>query len=308
MGTPDGADGDRSRLSRRSFLAVTGTLATAAAVPACTPARDRGAVPREGPSAVPQPGLNVPEAATGEGLGRFLDPQQIAVVTAMAARIVPGDADDPGAVEAGAVEYIDRMLATHEGYAERTYTLRPYAQTYDGDTPPPAEDGVIWVHEDEIDRYGWQSGLTPREIYRMGLPRLDALAQQRHGSDFVDLDDDLQDELLAALEDDEDDDVDALFTDFPSSTFFALVRLHVVEGFLSDPVYGGNRDLAGWRHIGFPGAQRGYSPQELMDPDFSREPQSLAHLPAMHGSHRADDHGGEALGSIRRRHPNGPLD
>ncbi|MBS3941216.1 MAG: gluconate 2-dehydrogenase subunit 3 family protein, partial [Actinobacteria bacterium] len=155
---------------------MTGTLATAAMVPGCTTGRNSAAVPAEGPSATPQPGLDVPEAAAGGTLGRFLDPHQVSLVTAIAARIIPGDADDPGAVEAGAVEYIDRVLAAYEGYPQRTYTARPWAQTYDGDTPPPDEEGVIWVHEDEIGRYGWQSGLTPREIYRMGLPRLDALA------------------------------------------------------------------------------------------------------------------------------------
>lgn len=301
-------DGERSRLSRRSFLAVTGTLATAAVVPGCTVARGPASVPAEGPSATPQPGLDVPEAAVDPTLGRFLDPEQITLVTAIAARIIPGHAEDPGAVEAGAVEYIDRVLAAYEGHPQRTYTARPLAQTYAGDAPPPDEEGVIWVHEDEIDRYGWQSGLTPREIYRMGLPRLDALAERRHGTGFADLDEQAQDELLAALEDDEDEDVGELFDDLPAGTFFELVRGHVVEGFLADPVYGGNRDLVGWRHVGFPGAQRGYSPQELLQPDFARPPQGLAQLPMMHGAHRADDHGGAALGSIRRRHPNGPLD
>ncbi|MFA9443916.1 gluconate 2-dehydrogenase subunit 3 family protein [Egicoccus sp. AB-alg6-2] len=302
---------ERSRLSRRSFLAVTGTLATAAVVPGCTTGRGTPAVPQEGPSAAPQPGLDVAEAATGDRLGRFLDPQQIAIVAAIAARVIPGDADDPGAVEAGAVEYIDRLLATHESYPQRTYTQRPFAQTYEGDTEPPPEPGVIWVREDQLDRYGWQSGIPPREIYRMGLPRLDALAEQRHGSAFAELGDDDQDALLRALEDDEDDDVGELFDEVPASTFFDLVRGHVVEGFLADPVYGGNRDLVGWEHIGFPGSQRGYSPQELLDPNFSRPPQGLAQLPMMHGAHREDDHhdhGGAALGSIRRRHPNGPLD
>lgn len=303
----DQAGPRRPGLSRRSFLAATGTLAAASALPGCT--RDGDRTPAAGASAVPQPGLRVPENVehTGTAIGRFLDPDQIAIVTAMAARIIPGDDDDPGAVQAGAVEYIDRLLATHEGYPRRTYTSRPFAQTYEGDEPPPDEEGVIWVHEDEIERYGWQSGLPPREIYRMGLPRLDVLAEQREGTGFADLDEDAQDSLLEAIEDAEDDDVNDLFDELPSSTFFELVRQHVVEGFLSDPIYGGNRDLVGWQLIGFPGSQRGYSPEEMLDPDFSRPPQGLAQLPMMHGGHHEDEHG-EALGSLRRRHPNGPLD
>ena len=28
------------------------------------------------------------------------------------------------------------------------------------------------------------------------------------------------------------------------------------EGMFADPIYGGNRDFAGWKLIGYPGAQR----------------------------------------------------
>jgi gluconate 2-dehydrogenase gamma chain len=41
----------------------------------------------------------------------FLNPAEAETVDALAARIVPGDADDPGAREAGAVHYVDRALA-----------------------------------------------------------------------------------------------------------------------------------------------------------------------------------------------------
>jgi gluconate 2-dehydrogenase gamma chain len=290
-----------ARLSRRSFLAATGTLATAAVVPACT-ARD-GIVPTEGPSAVPQPGIRVPEA-TGAAT-RFLNPDQYELVEAIAARIIPGDDDDPGAVQAGVVEYIDRLLATHEGYPQRTYTSGPYADSYDpAEGEPEPEDGVIWVEEDELERYGWQSRFSPREIYRMGLARFQELVESRHGGSFLDLSADDQDALLEAIEDAEDDDVAEAFDPIGADTFFGLVHKHVIEGFLSDPMYGGNQGLVGWQLVGFPGAQRAYSPQEMLDPGFSRPPQSLAQLPMLHGAHA--DH--DAMGSVRRRHPRGPID
>jgi gluconate 2-dehydrogenase gamma chain len=293
-----------SRLSRRSFLAVTGTLATAAVVPACT---TRGGqelvVPPEGPVAAPQVGTRVPEAA-GTAT-RFLNPDQHQLVEAIAARIIPGDDDDPGAVQAGVVDYIDRLLATHEGYPQRTYTQGPYADTYDpADGEPEPEDGVIWVEEEELERYGWQSRFAPREIYRMGLARFQELVEARHGGRFVDLSEDEQDALLEAIEDAEDDDVEDIFEPVGADTFFDLVHKHVVEGFLADPMYGGNQGLVGWELIGFPGAQRAYSPAEMVDPDFHRPPQSLAQLPMLHGAHGDDP----ALGSVRRRHPKGPID
>jgi gluconate 2-dehydrogenase gamma chain len=36
--------------------------------------------------------------------------------------------------------------------------------------------------------------------------------------------------------------------------FFEAIRTHTIMGFLSDPQYGGNRDRAGWKLIGFSGA------------------------------------------------------
>jgi gluconate 2-dehydrogenase gamma chain len=35
---------------------------------------------------------------------------------------------------------------------------------------------------------------------------------------------------------------------------------NTVEGFFSDPLYGGNKDMAGWKLIGFPGARYDYRP------------------------------------------------
>jgi len=46
-----------------------------------------------------------------------------------------------------------------------------------------------------------------------------------------------------------------------------VVREHTIEGFFCDPVYGGNRDAVGWRLVGFPGAQWGYT-AEQMQPGF----------------------------------------
>jgi gluconate 2-dehydrogenase gamma chain len=59
--------------------------------------------------------------------------------------------------------------------------------------------------------------------------------------------------------------------------FFDMLLKMTVEGFFSDPVYGGNRDMAAWRMIGFPGAYADY--YQAIDKHgvkFVREPMSLA--------------------------------
>jgi gluconate 2-dehydrogenase gamma chain len=58
------------------------------------------------------------------------------------------------------------------------------------------------------------------------------------------------------------------------------------EGFFSDPVYGGNRDMVGWKMIGFPGAYASYHHLiELHGIKYDRAPMSLGE----HGSHIMPD-------------------
>ena len=46
--------------------------------------------------------------------------------------------------------------------------------------------------------------------------------------------------------------------DVDEPSFFDLVLSNTREGFLADPAYGGNRDMAGWKMIGFPGPRYDY--------------------------------------------------
>jgi gluconate 2-dehydrogenase gamma chain len=40
--------------------------------------------------------------------------------------------------------------------------------------------------------------------------------------------------------------------------FFETLLQDTRQGFFADPVYGGNRDMAAWKMIGFPGARYDY--------------------------------------------------
>ena len=45
---------------------------------------------------------------------------------------------------------------------------------------------------------------------------------------------------------------------FSTKEFFELVLQGAMEGFFADPLYGGNKNMAGWKMIGFPGARYDY--------------------------------------------------
>jgi gluconate 2-dehydrogenase gamma chain len=48
-----------------------------------------------------------------------------------------------------------------------------------------------------------------------------------------------------------------------------------MEGYLSDPAYGGNRGMAAWKMIGFPGAYASYYDLVGENVAFNAEPMSL---------------------------------
>lgn len=280
----------RHSLSRRRFLKASGAVAAAAGVAtvgvSCldddpsdkTIGSERLDEFKEAPITYTN---NVPAPPTDpepDYLG-FFSAHEAATVDALVSRILPGDAEDPGAHEAGIMNFIDVKLSAYEGFWEPTYREPPFAEAATGSATgssnsAPASGRSIMVDPAELERYGFQSMLTPREAYRVGLSSLDGYAMSSAGSKFVDLSDGQQDAIVGALE-----SGDATRFTTPSATgFFKMVRTDVIEGMFGDPAYGGNRDKAGWKLIRYPGAQRGYTVEDMHTETSNREPQSLAEL------------------------------
>ncbi len=257
-------------VSRRLFLKSSGaaTATAGAAAPA--------AAQEASPAATPGDAAPVP---SGPAI-QFFNAVESEMVDALTARILPGTPDDPGAREAGVVFYIDRELAgANQGYTVKTYTQGPYLGVTEDQASVEATSRtdiyqVVPVREADVSRYGYQSVLTPQELYRRGLASLAAYAESEYGDAFVALSGEQQDAIIQALEADEAPRFEA-----PSGqAFFTMVRNHTIEGMFSDPLYGGNRDKVGWRLIGFPGARGFYTAEEMANPDFSAEPVSLAEM------------------------------
>lgn len=75
---------------------------------------------------------------------------------------------------------------------------------------------------------------------------LDHVARQQHRRDFAALDSARQDALLTGLAH------GTLFLDgVPQRPLFRALHTLTLEGYLCDPVHGGNADMAGWKAIGF---------------------------------------------------------
>ena len=108
-----------------------------------------------------------------------------------------------------------------------------------------------------------------QDFYRRGLAQLDAHCRKTYDQPFVRLTAAQQDEVIGALEAGKAGEFD-----WPTAqAFFNTVRTHTMEGMFADPIYGGNKDFAGWRLIGFPGGQPLFTPEDLESAQaFTREP------------------------------------
>lgn len=176
----------------------------------------------------------------------FLSGPEWAFVVAATARLIPSQGDGPGAIEARVPVFIDLDLAGPFGGAADWYMAGPHVPGADPD-------------------FGYQTPLTPAEIYRAGIVRFDAWCAAEHGEPFAALSPDLQDAALEALEADADraageqPDADAprIMPD-ELRDFFALLIQNTKEGYFSDPKYGGNHQMRSWVYIGFPGARANF--------------------------------------------------
>ncbi len=256
---------DKHVLSRRRLLragATTGVAAASLALPIGT------LYGTTGPELAPPPGdlqfqaqTPAQQPATLGGFTYFTT-FQAEIVNAAAGRIIPTDANGPGAIEAGVVYFIDRQLSASYGLAGRRYEHGPYAIG----TPTQGD----------------QSGMDMRDRYRLGLQGMQDYAQQLYQTGFAQLSADQQDRVLtdmqvgipttfdgssiqAATTQPAGSGTEALQQMAPgapgigASAFFNLLLAHTIAGFFADPVYGGNRDMVGWKLIGFPGAQMSYA-------------------------------------------------
>ena len=85
-----------------------------------------------------------------------------------------------------------------------------------------------------------------RRELETGAAALDFVGRAGFGRPFVALAEDEQDEVLRGIERGE-----GSTGTFAARHFFAVLLALTIEGFLSDPVHGGNRDEAGWKAIGW---------------------------------------------------------
>jgi Gluconate 2-dehydrogenase subunit 3 len=183
----------------------------------------------------------------------YLSAAQHATVTAACERLIPAD-ESPGAGSAGAADYIDGLLGAFRFDPPRIWAGGPFSGRaggeagFDSFTPLDPLDELAWRTRIEGSQgraeREWNGPVTGlQERYQEGIAAL--------GPDFAELGPEDQDARLDAVAD-----------------FRALLYEHACEAMYGAPEYGGNRDLTGWRSIGFEGdvQPRGWTDAEVSEP------------------------------------------
>jgi len=229
-------------IPRRDFLkgAIVGTAALATAGPAPAEAQTTASASAAQTSPDAEPLLT-------------LTATEHAFIVAAVDTIIPADELSPSGSACGVATFIDRQLAGAYGMGARLYRQGPF---------PKAKPEL-----------GYQLSLNPREFFRAGIESANAWTRKTYGKDFDRLSETERETALRAMEDGK-----APFPGFSSRMFFDALLQITMEGFFADPIYGGNRDMAGWKMVGYPGLPATYREdiKAYFGKKYDKPPRSIA--------------------------------
>jgi gluconate 2-dehydrogenase gamma chain len=221
-------------LPRRGFLKGAGAAGAAVATALTGPAENAQAQTPASPATADTTVSN----ATISDAYLTLTAAEAAFLSAVYDTFIPADHLSPSGTASGLVVYIDRQLAGAWGGGARLYRGGPFQQGKP--------------------EHGYQLPLTPREYFAAGIKAANAWTRKTYGRDFDRLTPAERDAVLKAMEAGK-----AEFADFDAKPFFEALYQSAMEGFFADPIYGGNRDKASWRMLGYPGLPATYAREAI---------------------------------------------
>jgi gluconate 2-dehydrogenase gamma chain len=233
---------DNPAIARRNFLlSAGGAVAAQLASSAPAEAQQANAVaPQATTASQPEPHLTLTDA-------------EAAFFAAAVDTMIPADELTPSGTDCGIVTFIDRQLASAWGGGAKMYRSGPFRKAKP--------------------EYGYQLPLTPRQFFAAGIAATNAWTRKLHGKEFDRLSAKEREDALKALEQGK-----AELGEFDGKQFFEALLQIAMQGFFSDPIYGGNRNKVAWKMVGFPGLPATYA--NLIEPyrekRYVAEPQSIA--------------------------------
>jgi gluconate 2-dehydrogenase gamma chain len=238
------------KIKRRDVLKSVGAAGTLAAASAA------GTLARSPQAIAAEPAAVVPPAFEPK-IWLTLNATEAAFIEAAVDTFIPADELTPSGSDCGVATFIDRQLAGAFGNGARLYRQGPFLKGKP--------------------QHGYQLSLTPHEFFAAGINATNEWSRATYGREFDRLSDEQRIEAMQALESGAPEfapDMEGL----SSEMFFDQLLQLTMEGFFADPIYGGNKDKAAWKMIGFPGLPASYREEisSFYNKKYDGEPQSIA--------------------------------
>ena len=236
------------KIGRREFLTAAGAAAIAPAAPAAAQQAPLAAI-----SAATPPATAATQPPPVDEPLLTLTATEHAFFVAAADTIIPPDQHSPSGSDCGVANFIDRQLAGAYGTGARLYRQGPFPKG------KPEQ--------------GYQLSLNPREFFRAGIASANEFTRKTWAKDFDRLNEEQRITALKAMEAGK-----AEFNGFGSAMFFNALLQITLEGFFADPIYGGNRDMASWKMVGYPGLPATYRNdiRKYLGRTYDKPPRSIA--------------------------------
>ena len=177
-----------------------------------------------------------------------------AFVVAAADTFIPVDELSPSGSECGVATFIDRQLAGAYGAGARLYRDGPFAKAKP--------------------EFGYQLPLNPREFFRAGIAAANEWSRKTYGKDF----DRLPARRPRSRAQGDGRRATRSLRALSGRTFFNALLDISMEGFFADPIYGGNRNMAAWKMVGYPGLPATYREdiKKYLGKKYDKPPRSIA--------------------------------
>lgn len=167
------------------------------------------------------------------------DAEQWQFLLAACDRLIPGDSEGPGAIETNVPIFIDRQMLTPYGQGQDWYMEGPF-------------------NSHASRHFGYQMPFNLQTLYRKGIALTNQYTRQAFGKVFSELSAQQKDTVLSDLEKNHIDFAQFGEADLNAGYFFVRLLDNTKEGYLADPQYGGNKGMAAWLMINFPGARASF--------------------------------------------------
>ncbi|WP_416411712.1 gluconate 2-dehydrogenase subunit 3 family protein [Pantoea sp. App145] len=169
----------------------------------------------------------------------FFNAEEWKFILAACDRLIPSDKEGPGALDTHVPVFLDKQMLTPYAKGEEWYM-----------------DGPFDSHASLL--FGYQMPFPLQVLYRKGIALTNHYTRIKYNQSFSELPGIIKDAVLTDLQKNNVDFSQFGEADLNAGYFFTRLLENTKEGYLADPQYGGNKNMAAWKMINFPGARASF--------------------------------------------------